>query len=142
MLTSNAKGMRNLTDAASQRPYRTWARCFLNTKLKSPAVAANRVDCHRWLARGVRFAGIILICPASKESQQFVYQLPLRFAAGNGRLEYVRVADPFDTAHRFLGLQPIDGGLHGGVGRPASFRKCFLNFANGASAAVPQGLHD
>jgi hypothetical protein len=80
--------------------------------------------------------------PAAEESQQFVYQPALRFAARDGRLKYVGVADPLDAAHRFLRFQTIHGGLHRGVGRPAGFWKCFLNLADGTGAAAPQRLHD
>lgn len=47
--TSAANGMRNFTDAASQTPYRTWARLFRNASVRSPAAPRKTVDCQRWL---------------------------------------------------------------------------------------------
>src|SRR5262249_13430376 len=50
--TNNANGIRNFKDAASQSAYRTWARLFLSTSVTSAKTTANKVDCHRWFARG------------------------------------------------------------------------------------------
>ena len=55
---SNANGIRNLNDALSHNPYRTWALLFLKTRVSSATTSANTVDCQRWLLK----SPIISIC--------------------------------------------------------------------------------
>jgi hypothetical protein len=50
---SNENGIRNFTDAVSQRQYRVWAWFLRNANASSAAMPANTVDCHKWLANAV-----------------------------------------------------------------------------------------
>src|SRR5579875_3921803 len=52
------------------------------------------------------------------------------------------VADFAHAANGLLAFQAVNGGLDGGIGGPVAFRECLLDFADGARAAIPQGLHD
>ncbi len=54
----------------------------------------------------------------------------------------MKVSDLFHAANRLLALQAVNRGLNRGVGGAISFRKIFLNFADGGATAGPQRFHD
>src|SRR5450432_3731044 len=74
---------------------------------------------------------------SAEQSEQFIDQSGLRRVARNHGFENMRVADLFHTAYRFLSFEPIDRGLDGGVCRPVTLRKRFLNLANGCLSVIP-----
>src|SRR5579863_1761480 len=80
--------------------------------------------------------------PAAEERQQFVNQPALGIFTGDCGFENIGVADPLDATEGLLPFQAIDGGLYGGISRPAELGKRFLNLANGAGAFLPERFQD
>src|ERR1041385_5715263 len=60
-LTSNANGMRNLSDAPSQTQKRIFGEFLRSTNASNPAKSTNHDDCHRWLMMG----GVVISISAS-----------------------------------------------------------------------------
>src|SRR3984957_9997422 len=79
---------------------------------------------------------------SAKQREQFVNELALGGVARDRGLEDMKVSDLFHAANRLLALQAVNRGLNRGVSGAISFRKIFLNFADGGATAGPQRFHD
>ncbi len=76
---------------------------------------------------------------AAEEIQEVVDEAALGLGPRDGGFEDVGIADAFGDARGFLLFEPVDGGLDGGVGRAILLGEGFLDFADGAGPAGPEG---
>src|SRR6266705_358877 len=79
--------------------------------------------------------------PPAEETQNLVEEPVPRDVSSDHRLKDVGIADFPHPTHRVLPLQPIDGGLDGGVGG-TRFRKGLLNLPNRCVPTDPEGFED
>jgi hypothetical protein len=69
----------------------------------------------------------------AEQSEQFLEQAGLHRGARGGGLEHVRIADLLGAPHRALGLEPVNHGLHRGVGRFVALHDGFVDLADRAA---------